>query len=145
VPAKPSLTINRRLNAPRAKVYAAWTDPSLLSGWFGYPQIRKAHTELDVRAGGRYRIVMFGEDGAPLELSGVYREVVPNEKLVFTWAWGGTPDRESLVSVQLRDDGAGTLLTLMHEQFFDDAARDRHNAGWMRSLENLVQFFDGKE
>jgi len=74
------------------------------------------------------------------DVSGVYREVVPNEKIVFTWAWKSTPERESLVTVQLKADGGGTLLTLTHEQFFDDDARDRHQQGWSASLNKLEKF-----
>jgi uncharacterized protein YndB with AHSA1/START domain len=51
---------------------------------------------------------------------------VPNERLVFSWAWHSTPERESQVTVSLKPDGDGTLLTLHHEQLFDSAARDGH-------------------
>jgi uncharacterized protein YndB with AHSA1/START domain len=81
--------------------------------------------------------VFFTEDGEEHHVSGVYREVVPNEKLVFTWAWRSTPERESLVTVLVKPDGDGTLFTLMHEQFFDEAARDRHEYGWTGSLNKL--------
>jgi uncharacterized protein YndB with AHSA1/START domain len=90
-----------------------------------------------VRVGGRFRVVFHTEDGEEHDVSGVYREVVPNEKLVFTWAWRSTPERESLVTVALRPDGGGTSLTLTHEQFFDEAARDRHAAGWAGALAKL--------
>ena len=145
MPDAPSLTINRRLNAPRAKVYAAWTDPAQLTGWFGNPQIARAHAELDVREGGHFRITMVGQDAQELEVSGVYREVVPGERLVFTWAWGGTPERVSRVTVRLKDDGAGTLLTLLHEQFFDEEACQRHNQGWIAALDNLDRFIAQQE
>ena len=52
-------------------------------------------------------------DGEQHDVSGVYREIVPNEKLVFTWAWKSTPERESLVTVMFKPDGAGTMLTLI--------------------------------
>jgi uncharacterized protein YndB with AHSA1/START domain len=65
---------------------------------------------------------------------------VPNEKIVFTWAWKSTPERESLVTIELKQDSDGTLLTLTHEQFFDEGARDRHQHGWTGSLEKLAQF-----
>lgn len=93
--------------------------------------------EADVRVGGRYRIVMRAPDGEEHHVSGVYREVVPNEKLVFTWAWRSTPERESLVTVTLRAVGAGTELTLTHEQFFDEEARDKHGQGWNGCLARL--------
>ncbi len=70
----------------------------------------------------------------------VYREIVPNEKLVFTWAWESTPERESLVTVQMKSAGGGTDMTLTHEHFFDEAARDRHQHGWIGTLERLGRF-----
>jgi len=99
------------------------------------------HTEADVRVGGRFRIVMRQPDGEEHDVSGVYREVVPNEKLVFTWAWRSTPERESLVTIVLRADGAATDLTLKHERFFDEAARDAHEGGWSSALDRLVEHF----
>ena len=72
-------------------------------------------------------------------INGVYREVVRNKKLVFTWAWRSTPERE-LVTVLIEPDGDGSLLTLTHEQFFDEAARDRHSHGWTGSLDKLERY-----
>jgi len=96
--------------------------------------------ESDARVGGRYRIVMRSSDGEEHDVSGVFREVVPNEKLVFSWAWRSTPERESLVTVELKPDGSGTLLTLTHAQFFDEAARDRHQSGWSGGLDKLERY-----
>jgi uncharacterized protein YndB with AHSA1/START domain len=86
--------------------------------------------EADVHVGGRYRIVMKAPDGEEHDVSGSYREVSLNRKLVYTWAWKSTPERESLVTLELRAVGGGTELRLRHEQFFDAAARDRHQHGW---------------
>jgi uncharacterized protein YndB with AHSA1/START domain len=63
--------------------------------------------------------------------------VVPNQRLVFSWAWHSTPERESQVTVSLKPDGDGTLLTVHHEQLFDAAARDGHERGWTASLDQL--------
>ena len=138
---KPSLTIKRRLNAPPAKVYAAWTDPEKVKGWMGPGEVKAKSVECDLRIGGSYRWVMVAPSGEEHNVGGVYREVVPNEKLVFTWAWKSTPERESLVTVLLKPDGDGTLLTLTHEQFFDDDARDRHNHGWNGALDKMERMF----
>ena len=73
-------------------------------------------------------------------LSGVYREVIPQRKLVYTWAWKSTPERESLVTVELRAAGGGTDLTLTHEQFYDEEARDRHEHGWTGCLGRLERY-----
>ena len=138
---KPSLTLKRRLNAPPEKVYAAWTDPAQISKWFGPDAGPVTRAETDVRVGGRFHVVFHSEDGEEHDVSGVYREVVKNEKLQFTWAWRTMPERESLVTVIVKPDGGGSLLTLIHEQFFDEPARDRHEYGWTGSLNKLEKLF----
>ncbi len=97
--------------------------------------------ELDVRVGGRFRIVFGGAEGREHECAGIYREVVPNEKLVFTWCWpNSTPERVSLVTIVFRAAGGGTELEFRHEQFFDEAARDGHRRGWGESFARLDAF-----
>ncbi len=137
---KPSLTIKRRLKAPPAKVFSAWTDPEKVKRWMGPGAVAVVHAENDVRAGGRYRWQMQTPAGEEHDISGVYREVIPNEKLVFTWAWKTSPERQSVVTVQIKPDGDGTLLTLTHEQFADEETRDRHNSGWTGSLDKLDKY-----
>jgi uncharacterized protein YndB with AHSA1/START domain len=140
---KPSLTLTRRLNAAPEKIYAAWTDPQKLAQWFG-PSLAEpgsVRAELDVRVGGHYRISFTGEGGEYHQVGGVYREVIANARLVFSWAWHSTPERESLVTVSLKAQGKGTLLTFHQEQFFDQAARDGHERGWTEFLAKLERFF----
>jgi uncharacterized protein YndB with AHSA1/START domain len=139
---KPSLTLKRHLNAPPEKVFAAWTDPAKIIHWFGpegtLPESVKA--EIDLRVGGRYSVAFrFNDENH--KVGGVYREIVPNEKLVFSWAWHTTPERESLVTVLTMSDGDGTMLTLMHEQFFDEAAAEGHKRGWTGTLNKLERYF----
>jgi len=139
--AKPSLTIERRINATPAQVYSAWTDPRKIARWWGPPQAKTVHAEADVRVGGRFRFVSRTPDGEEHDVGGVYREVAPDERLVFTWAWRSTPERESLVTVMFQSDGEGTRMTLTHEQFVDEAARDRHRTGWTGALDRLLGVF----
>jgi uncharacterized protein YndB with AHSA1/START domain len=82
--AKPSLTIKRRIDVPPEKIFRAWTEPEKITRWFGPEQVEVLDAETDARVGGPYRIVMRSPDGERHEVSGTYREVVPNEKLVFT-------------------------------------------------------------
>jgi uncharacterized protein YndB with AHSA1/START domain len=137
---KPSLILKRRLDAPPEKVYAAWTDPEKILKWFGPDSGQVADAVTDVRVGGRYAVSFSTEDGEQHHVSGVYREVVPDRKLVFTWMWRTMPERESLVTILIKPDGDGTLLTLIHEQFFDEPARDRHAEGWAGCLDKLARF-----
>jgi len=138
---KPSLTIKRRFKAPAAQVFAAWTDPEKMSHWMGPTNVLRVEAECDLRVGGHYHIKMVVPDDEH-DVSGVYREVVPNEKLVFTWAWKSTPERESLVTVTLKPDGDGTIMTLLHEQFFDEDARDNHNKGWTSIMDRHGQYLE---
>jgi uncharacterized protein YndB with AHSA1/START domain len=142
VDAKPSVTLKRRLNAPAEKVYAAWTEPAQIAHWFGPSETvaGSVHAEMDVRVGGRFRVSFNTVDGEHHEVGGIYREVVPNEKLVFSWAWHTTPERESLVTVLIRKESEGAMLTLTHEQFFDEAARDGHKRGWTGTLDKLEHY-----
>jgi len=139
---KPSLTLKRRLHAPAAKVYGAWTEPKKLAHWFGPSQTvpGSVRAEMDVRFVGLFRVSFNTENGERHEVGGVYREVVPNEKLVFTWAWHTTPERESLVTVLIRSEGEGAMLTLTHEQFFDEAARDGHRRFWTGTMDKLERY-----
>jgi uncharacterized protein YndB with AHSA1/START domain len=137
---KPSLTIKRRFSAPPAKVFAAWTDPEKVKHWMGPGEVKVLKVESEPRKGGRYRWLMQAPSGEEHDVSGVYREFIPNEKLVFSWAWKTTPERESLVTVSIKPDGDGSIMTLTHEQFFDESARDHNNQGWTSAIEKMEKY-----
>jgi uncharacterized protein YndB with AHSA1/START domain len=139
---KPSLTLERFYPVAPEKVWRAWTDPQALSRWFGPggPQ-PVALAELDVRVGGRFRVLFGGAAGTEHEVQGVYREVVPSRRLVFTWTWPRTtPERESLVTIEFRKAGRGTELHFTHAQHFDEQVRDGHQRGWRESFLKLEQY-----
>ena len=138
VATKPSLTLKRRINAAPAKVYQAWTDPQKMMRWYAPANAETLAAETDVRVGGRFRVLMRTADGEEHDVSGVYREVVPDEKLVFTWQWRSKPEWGSLVTVTLKRDGDATILTLIHEQLPDEAERDGHRTGWTGAIEKLA-------
>ena len=139
---KPSLTLSRRYPVAPEKVYRAWTDPQAVSKWWGPgPGEPVSLAELDVRVGGRFRIVFGGPDGRMHECAGTYKEVQPNRKLVFTWSWPNTtPERISVVTIEFRAAGKGTDLLFKHEQLFDEKARDDHKRGWSGTLDKLDAF-----
>jgi len=88
--------------------------------------------------------VLGGPLGRDHECAGIYKEVVPNRKLVFTWRWpNSTPERVSLVTILFKPAGGGTELEFLHEQFFDQAARDGHLRGWTETFLKLEQFLKG--
>ena len=140
---KTSLEIKRFINAPRTRVYAAWTDPAQLKEWFGPVWVRTCELIAEPRVGGKFRWDVINCDGKEVTIQGDYREVVPGEKIVFTWKhcddelW---ENRISIVSVELWDRNGGTELRLKHEQLPDDESREGHNRGWNSVLDKLEKF-----
>ena len=89
---------------------------------------------------GRFRVIFRTIDGEEHDVSGVYREVVSNQKLAFSWNWASPREPKSLVTIDLEPDGDGTLLTLTHEQIADDTVHDYHR-GWIGALGKLEKLF----
>ena len=141
---KPSLTLQRHYPVAPEKVWRAWTDPEAVKRWWGPgPGEPVSLAELDVRVGGRFRIVFGGPDGKMHECAGVYQEVVPNRKLVFTWHWpNSTPERISVVTIEFHASPTGTDLVFNHEQLFDEKGRDDHKRGWSGTLDKLGEFLN---
>lgn len=139
----PSLTMVRRLRAPPALVFAAWTRPEMLARWWGPHHTKVVEAEADARPGGRFRTVLQEtESGARHEVSGTYAEVDPGQRLVFSWAWSSAPDRVSRVTVTFAPTDDGTEVTLVHDRFADADTATRHTRGWRESFERLVALFD---
>ncbi len=129
------VVISRIFDAPRELVFKAWTDPEHLVKWFGPKDFSATVIESDVRTGGTYHFHMRGPNYDD-HWRGVYREVKPPERLVFTWPAG--PD--SLVTLTFEDLGGKTRLTLRHGVFETVEARDRHEHGWNSSLDCLAEY-----
>lgn len=135
------LVIERVLPADRETVFRCWTDPAHLARWFGpTPGHCTPVSAIDLRVGGRYRIGMRkGDGGATHIVSGVYQEIAPPRKLVFTWAWETSiqPQDETLVTIEFHPLGEKTRLVLIHERFPNTTMRDQHQEGWTGCLDRL--------
>lgn len=132
------LTIKRTLSAPPETVFAAWTQPEIMSQWFAPGDLLIPVAEADLRIGGAYRIVMRNERGETYSPSGEYLEINPPEKLVFTWKWADS-ELVTTVTLLLRATGDGnTDLTLVHEGFPDAEVAQEHNQGWDGCLSRLA-------
>jgi uncharacterized protein YndB with AHSA1/START domain len=137
-----TLRIQRLFTAPREKVFQAWIEPDKMSKWLGRvtPQHSTRILEADLRIGGRYRLEIRSPDGALHLLSGAYREVMPPEKLAFTWSWEGTPDfGETLVTVEFHPRGTFTEVVLTHEFFPNKEACNNHTKGWHGCFDTLAK------
>jgi uncharacterized protein YndB with AHSA1/START domain len=146
------LQLTRVFDAPRELVFKAWTDENQFNQWFGAAACNGSSlesTKVDARVGGKYRLQVRSADGEYFTSVGVYREVKPPERLVFTWQFekdgageefGEVETPEMLVTVEFKARGKQTELTLTHEKFASAESRDRHNEGWTRCLNELGKF-----
>jgi uncharacterized protein YndB with AHSA1/START domain len=144
-PAGEELVIARDLKAPRERVFAAWTDVAKSSVWWVPKDCMLVSCEMDVRVGGTWRRRMRVPDGTVITKHGVYREVAPPERLVFTYNSeyaDGRIDPETLVTLTFDELAGGrTRLTLRHSGFWDDASRTSHIGGWTGVMERISDFF----
>jgi uncharacterized protein YndB with AHSA1/START domain len=148
------LRVSRTFDAPRERVFQAWTDPAQLKKWFHPDEtVTTVSAKADVRVGGKYRIQMKHPDGEFYTGVGTYREVKPPERLVFTWQWekdGSEPDfgepeqPETLMTLDFLARGKQTEVILTHENFASTESRDRHEHGWNGCLHQLAKFVEAK-
>jgi uncharacterized protein YndB with AHSA1/START domain len=133
-----TLTVSRRIAAPPARVFAAFTDKDLFAKWFG-PHVGTAVVEeMDVRPGGRYSVLLLPESGERYRLTGSYREVEAPERLVMTWTWDWAAGVETVVTVEFRARADGTELVITHAGFPDEALAGEHRKGWRAGLDALA-------
>jgi len=142
------LQIRRIYRASRERVFQAWTDPNQLKKWFAVSEgFNTPIAEVDLQVGSRFRIGMQPPgDDAILIAGGVYRQISPPEKLVFTWRWE-SPDPnepETLVTVEFFEQEDGTEVVLKHELFTGIPQRNQHGDGWKGCLEQLDHFINSQ-
>jgi uncharacterized protein YndB with AHSA1/START domain len=136
-----ALRLERTFKAPAHAVFEAWTSADMLRRW--WPAGSDWETpvaEVDVRVGGRLRLVMRSPDGEEFGGSGEYVAVTPPERLVFTWRWDGHAghEGEQVIEVELsqRPDGTTTVV-LTNRGLRDEESRRSHREGWEASFDNL--------
>ena len=137
-----TLQLSQYIKADRAKVFAAWTQIEHIKQWFCPGDMTIPFAEADARIGGQYRIQMQNSQDETFTTIGEYLEIVPNEKLVFTWGWEGPERHESRVTVEFLDKEDGTEVRLLHENLQDAEVMQRHKAGWQGCLEKLAMRID---
>jgi uncharacterized protein YndB with AHSA1/START domain len=141
----PSVTIVRRIKAAPAKVWAAITQPKLMMQWWGPDAGPTLSAVADVRPGGQFSVAFRLLNGEEHNPTGIYQEVVPEKKIVFTWDLPETSERVSLVTFLLKPFEGGTELTLMHEHLPNEDERKSHGEGWKGLLDKLPIFLGETE
>ena len=133
--------LERVIRAGREKVFRAWTEAGQMKRWFAPQGFTIPEAEVDARPGGAFRLTMRAPDGSEHVARGAFRRVEPPSLLTFTWAWESAADEpeETLVTVELSEEGGGTRLLLVHEGFPTEAERESHEEGWISCVEQLVK------
>jgi uncharacterized protein YndB with AHSA1/START domain len=141
------LVLTRVIDAPRDKVYRAWTEPELLKQWFAPAPYTTPVAELDVRTGGNNFIVMRDPAGNDMPLPGVYLEIVPNERIVatnaYSKAWEPSDKPFMTMVLTFEDAGAGKTKYTALVRHWTAADREAHekmgfHQGWGKCTDQLA-------
>ncbi len=148
------LVIERIFDAPRERVWKAWTDPEQMMRWWGPENFTAPVCKIDFRVGSKYHFCMRSPDSREYWSTGIYREIVPNRKIVYTDSfadekgnvvsadyYGMSSDfpKELLVTVTLEDMGGKTKQILKHKGFPPGRHMDDARDGWSTSFDKLAR------
>ena len=125
LPSDTQILITREFDAPRHLVYEAWTTPELIKRWWNAKRGEVTVAEVDLRVGGQWRWVMIAQGGFEVAFHGVYRELVPNERIVSTEVFEGFPDGEAVNTMTLTESNGRTTMRVL-VQHAVKAHRDAH-------------------
>lgn len=133
------LKIERTFQAPAEAVFNAWTSEEVMRRWFhGEHAWETPHAEVDLRLGGKVRVVMRNPDsGEEHGGGGHYTEIDPPHRLAFTWTWDRESDRETLIELDFEEHDGATKVTLTHSGLWDQESVASHEGGWSNCLDNL--------
>jgi uncharacterized protein YndB with AHSA1/START domain len=144
------LAITRTFDAPRALVFEAFSNPEHAKQWMGPRGFTATHFEQDARPGGKWRACLHqtgdwqGRTYPDLWQGGVFKEIVPPERIVYTFAWegqGGQSTRETLITISFTELDDGKTQMDFHQAFFDSLSqRDGHYQGWNSSFDCLSDY-----
>ena len=124
LPTDTQILITREFDAPKDLVWRAWTTPELIKRWWNAKRGEVTVAEVDLRVGGAWRYVMVADGGQEVGFHGEYREIVPDERIVWTEVYEGAPEGEpALVTATFEETGGRTTLSLV-TQVESKAVRD---------------------
>jgi uncharacterized protein YndB with AHSA1/START domain len=145
-PGTPTIVITRVFGAPRRLVFEAWTRPEHLMRWWGPRDLTLSRCEVDLRPGGAWRFVLRALDGNEYGFGGEYREILPPERLVYTFRFDGAPGAEAVETLTfVEKDGKTTLTTTTLHTSVEN--RDAHvrsgmEEGALQTMDRLAELLD---
>lgn len=137
-----TLRLERLIPTSPESLFALWVEPEQITRWWAPDGYTAVVDRLEVRPGGRWRIILRDLTGAKLAVGGVFHAVEPSRRLAFSWAWEegeGKRGGKTEVTVSFEPAPGGTRLVLSHQNFNSEDARERHLTGWSAGLERLMK------
>jgi uncharacterized protein YndB with AHSA1/START domain len=138
-----TLEMHKTVKASIERVYKAWTEPEQMTKWFGCTGTTQVLVSQDLRVGGEYRISCQGCEGELVAMYGVFQEIKPNQKLVYTWNNTSQeyPAKDTVVSIEFIPRGDETEIVLKHAKFAMPVSVEGHTMGWTTALEKFAALF----
>ena len=129
-----TLVLRRIFPATRHRVFQAWIEPKALEQWFRPLGMSVTVSKLEARVGGSFRFDVEGGNSTV----GTYLQIVPPERLVFSWYSSAEPERETIVTIDFLDRGSATEVVLTHERISTSQMHERFEAGWQSLFDALA-------
>jgi len=143
------LLITRTFDAPASLMFKLWSDPAHMQRWMGPEGFTCPEADIDFRVGGSYRALISSPDHGDSWFGGMYREIVKNKKLVFTFAWDDGPSAaiETIITITFEEQAGKTVQTFHQQPFLNAERRDSHVGGWNSAFNKLALYAEtnGKE
>ena len=137
-PSSRSIRIAWEFSQPPVKVWQAWTDSSIVKLWFGSdPNGTVLDARFDVQIKGPFSVTFVNSDGTEFTCRGIYKEIEPNNRLVFTWGWANQPDVAELISLQFAPNEYGTLMRFEQSNIDPQTTLHNYEEGWRSTFQKL--------
>ena len=137
------LLIIRTFAAPASLLFAMWSDPEHLKRWMGPQGFDCPRAEIDFRVGGTYRVLIRSAANGDNWFHGVYRDIEPGSRLVFTFTWdndGPSAGIETVVTITFAERDGKTVQTFHQAPFLSQERRDNHIGGWNQSFDRQATY-----
>jgi uncharacterized protein YndB with AHSA1/START domain len=136
------LRIERTFAAPAEEVFDAWTSPEVMRRWFhAFEDWQTPEAEVDLRVGGRVRVVMRRPDGRDSGMGGEYRLIDRPHRLVMTWTFDDHPANEQLIELTFSESEGSTTVLMVNSRISTDERRESQDKGWYGCFSELQRIF----
>lgn len=136
--------IKRTFAAPAEKVFDAWTSEEVISRWFRPAEgWREADAEVDLRVGGKIRVVMRNPDGEPVGAGGEYTLIERPHRLAFTWTFDDHPSDQQMIELEFTESDGATTVLFVNSEISDERRRASQYEGWSVCIDNMGRVLAG--